>query len=147
MTMGSVRPTRTARRSGYAIAVIVNAAVLYGANVWPGWQVLPFLTADMALVMGLVNASILTSLAANLVYLASDTPFVKALGDVVTTATALAAAVRMWQVFPFDFGTASFDWALLVRVALVAGMIAGAIQIIVALVSLLRSLRNRADSP
>ena len=35
----------------------------------------------------------------------------------------LAATVRMWQVFPFDFGSSSFDWALLVRILLVLGIV------------------------
>ena len=59
------RPTVGARRVGYVVAVLVNAAMLYAVNRWPGWEVLPFLTADMVLVVGLVNASIAVNLAAN----------------------------------------------------------------------------------
>ena len=66
------RPTVGARRFGYVVAVLVNAAMLYAVNRWPGWEVLPFLTADLVLVLGLVNASIVVNLAANLVYLVRD---------------------------------------------------------------------------
>lgn len=46
---------------------------------------------------------------ANLVYLLHDPRWLKALGDVVTTAVGLVAVLRMWAVFPFDFGDSSFD--------------------------------------
>jgi len=64
------RPAVGARRLGYTIAVVVNAVLLYAVNVWPGWQAVPFLTAETAAVVPLVNASVLVSLVANAVYVA-----------------------------------------------------------------------------
>jgi hypothetical protein len=77
------RPAATTRRFGYVVAVLINAVLLYAANVWPGWEAVPFLTADTALVMGLVNASIIVSLAANAAYVITDPPWFKALGTVL----------------------------------------------------------------
>jgi len=145
ITAARVRPTATARRWGYVVAVIVNAIVFYAANVWPGWQALPFVTADMALVIGFVNASILASLAANVVYLVSDPPWVKALGDLLTSTVGLVAAVRMWQVFPFDFAAGAFDWAPVVRVLLLLCIVGGAIAIVVAVARFFRSSQNQPD--
>jgi hypothetical protein len=54
-----------------------------------------------------------------------DPVWLKALGNLLTTLVAIAVGIRVWQVFPFDFG-ASAGWALLVRVLLVVG-IAGAL--------------------
>ena len=141
----SKRPAVGDRRVGYVVAVLVNAAVLYAVNVWPGWQALPFLTEDMRLVLGLVNASMLVSIVANMVYFVADPRWLKALGDIVTTAVGIAALVRMWQVFPFDFSGSSFDWALVVRVAMGVAIGGSAIALVVAFVSFVKSVRRPAS--
>ena len=133
------RPGVATRRFGYVVAVLVNAAVLYLANIWPGWEAVPFLTADTRLVIGLVNASLVVNLAANLVYLVRDPPWLKAVGDLLTTSVGLVAMLRIWQVFPFDFAGSRFDWELLVRILLGVGIIGSVIGIIVAAVSLVKS--------
>ncbi len=138
------RPSVAARRTGYVIAVGINIVLLWLANVEPGWQVLPFLTRDMEQVMPLVNASLVVGAVANVGYLAADPRWLKALGDIVTTGVGIVAMVRMWQVFPFDFGAASFDWALLVRWVLGVGIVGSAIGVLVNLVSLLSGTRSRS---
>jgi hypothetical protein len=134
------RPAVAARRAGYVVAVVVNAALLYVFNVWPGWQALPFLTQDTQLVTGLVNASIVVSLVANVLFVAWDPRWFKAFGDVVTTSVGLVAVVRIWQVFPFDFGSSSIDWALVARVVLVVAIVGSAIGIVAALASFMRAV-------
>jgi hypothetical protein len=136
----SKRPAVGDRRVGYVVAVLVNAAVLYAVNVWPGWQALPFLSEDMRLVLGLVNASMLVSIVANMAYFAADPRWLKALGDIATTAVGIAALVRMWQVFPFDFSGSSFDWALVVRVAMGVAIGGSAIALVVAFLSFVKSV-------
>ena len=130
------------RRFGYVVAVLVNAAMLYAVNRWPGWQEVPFLTADTELVLGLVNATIVVNLVANVVYLVRDPRWLTALGDLVTTAVGLAALVRIWKVFPLDV---SDRWELLVRTLLVVGIVGSAIGIVVAIVRFGRALSSRSD--
>lgn len=137
-TAAPPRHSRTTRRVGYAIAVVVNAAVLFAANEWPGWQQIPFLTADTDQVMAWVNASIVTNLVVNLVYLATDPPRLRAIGDVVTTTVGVAAMVRIWQVFPFDVASDSSGWGLLLRVLLAIGIVGSVIGIVSGLVRLVR---------
>jgi hypothetical protein len=120
------------RRAGYVVAVLLNAAGLYVANVWPGWEALPFLNGDMRLVMPWVNASILVTLAANVVYLVRDPRWLKASGDVLTMAVGLLALVQVWRVFPFDFSQSAFDWALVTRVVLVVSIVGSIIGMVVA---------------
>jgi hypothetical protein len=139
-TVVGKRPTVGARRAGYAVAVLVNAALLVLVNRWPGWEALPFLTTETPLVIGAVNASILVNLAANLAYLARDPRWLKALGDTLTTAVGLVAMVRIWQVFPFDFGDSSVDWALLARIALGLGIAGTAIGVIVNAVGFVKAV-------
>lgn len=129
-----------ARRAGYAVAVAVNAALLYVVNVWPGWDALPFLTDDMHQVLGWVNASMVAGVVANLVYLLHDPRWLKALGDVATTAIGLVALLRMWVVFPFDFGDSSFDWATVVHVLLAVGAVGSVVGIVVSAVTFFRTV-------
>ena len=122
-----------ARRVGYVVAVLIDAAMLYAINVRPGWEVVPFLTEDTPAVLGWVNASIVVGLVANLVYLVRDPRWLKALGDIATTAVGLVALLRIWQVFPFDFGADAFDWPLVVRILLGLVIVGSGIAILVTL--------------
>lgn len=135
---GRRRPPTATRRVGYAVAVLVNAALLYAANVWPGWETIPFLTEDTERVIRLVNASIMVGLAANIVYLVRDPRWLKALGDVVTTTVGLAALVRIWQVFPFDLDSSGFDWPLAVRILLGIAIVGSVIGILAGLTTFVR---------
>jgi hypothetical protein len=134
------RPGPAARRFGYALAILVNAAILYAVNVWPGWQILPFLTGEFRQLLDLVNLSLIAGMVANLIFLIFDVPWVKALGDLVVTVIGLAVMVRFWQVFPFDFADTTLDWALITRVVLIVAMAGTAIAILVQLVVLVRSI-------
>jgi hypothetical protein len=124
------RPTAADRRLGYGIGVLVNVALLYAVNIWPGWEAVPFLTADTASVLALVNLSIVANLAANAVYLVYDVAWLKALGTILTTTVGMITLVRIWQVFPFDFGSSSINWQLATRILLIIGIIGSDIAII-----------------
>jgi peptidoglycan biosynthesis protein MviN/MurJ (putative lipid II flippase) len=137
-TTQTKRPSTASRRAGYVIAVAINAVLLWLIHVWPGWDAVPFLTADFDTVLWLVDVSILVTIALNLLYLVRDPRRLTAAGAVVTTAIGLAAAVRMLQVFPFDFGDSEF-WPVVVRVGLWLAVVGAAIGIIVNLVALVRA--------
>ena len=139
------RPARGARRVGYVVSVVVNAALLVAVNGWPGWEVLPFLTADTRQVLGLVNASILLTLAVNLVYIVSDPRWLRALGDLITTMVSIVVTVRIWQVFPFDFAGSAFDWGLVARILLGLAIGGSVIAAVVALVTLVRATASPSD--
>lgn len=130
------RPRPATRRAGYAVAVVVNAALLVVLNALPGWQEFPFLTDATPQVLGLVNALLAVNLAVNLVYLASDPKWLKSLGDLVTAGFTLAAGIRTWQVFPFAFN-GSWAWcATAARVLLIIGIAGAGIAVVVQAVSL-----------
>lgn len=135
------RPSATARRTGYLVSVAVNAALLYLVNERPGWEAVPFLTAQTPQVLDLVNASMIAGLVANLVYVFRDPPRLRALGDLVTTGIGLAAMVKIWQVFPFSFVDDGIPWETVFRVALAVGIIGSAIGIVTAMVALVRGRR------
>jgi cobalamin synthase len=104
-------------------------------NGSPGWQAIPFLTSDADQVLWLVNLSLAAGIAANVIYLAYDPPWVRSLGDLATTGIGLAAAIRIWQVFPFAL---SSGWSTAVRVLLVIAIAGSCIALVVQIASLAR---------
>lgn len=138
------RPSVGVRRTGYVIAALVNAAILYLINVWPGWEELSFLTSETTQVLGVVNASLALGVVLNIVFIFSDPLWLKAAGDVLTSAVGLLVMVRTMQVFPFDFSGWSVDWTWLVWTILVIGLIGTAVGVVVQLVTLVRLTAARS---
>ena len=131
------RPSAGTRRAGYVAAVVVNAVLLWLVNVWPGWQAVPFLTAETPQVLGLVNASFVLAIVLNLLYLLHDPLWLTTLGTLATTAVGVAVLATSLAVFPFDLPGA---WETVARVVLVVGLVGTAIAFVVAAVSLIRQL-------
>ncbi|HEV7186360.1 MAG TPA: hypothetical protein VGN28_00555 [Blastococcus sp.] len=132
------RPSAASRRAGYVVAAVINGVLLWLIHVWPGWDAVPFLTADFATVLWLVNLSLVVTIALNLVYLVRDPQWLTAAGAVVTTAIGLAAIVLMMQVFPFDFGDSGF-WPVVFRVLLWVALVGSIVGIIANLVTVVRA--------
>jgi hypothetical protein len=122
------------------MSILINAALLYAINEWPTWHAVPFLTSSTPQVLGLVNASLIVGLVVNVVYLAVNSPPIWALGQLAVLAVGLAATLRVWDVFPFDFTGSSFDWVLVVRVVLVIAIVGSIIGLIVQFFALVRAL-------
>ena len=132
--------TTVTTRGGNVGSVLVNAGLLWGINIWPGWTVVPFLTTDMERVLGIVNASLTAGIIANLVFVVIRNRGVMALGNLVVLGIGLAATLRMLGVFPFDFGDSWSGWPVVVRVLLVLGIVGSIIGAVVEIVALFRSL-------
>ncbi|MBM7505282.1 hypothetical protein ACFPER_17490 [Agromyces aurantiacus] len=137
------RPGPAGRRFGYAVAVIVNVALLVLVNVWPTWREVPFLTEAMLEVLGLVNLGLIVGAIANLVDLVFDRRWIRTAGDLVGSVIAVITLWRFWEVFPFDFPDTGFDWALLVRILLVVAIIGTVIGVVVQAVILVRVVLGR----
>lgn len=138
------RPAPASRRTGYVVALFLNAGILYAANRWPGWDTLGFLTEDTTRVLPMVSAAVVAGIVANVAYLVHDPRWVRAVGDLVTTAFGVAALVRVWEVFPFAFA-GGFDWALLVRVLLVVAIAGSVIGMLVQVATLFRLMGSRTS--
>jgi hypothetical protein len=129
------RPSAGARRAGYCIAIAFSTTILFVLNAQPGWQAMPFLTSGMNQVLWLVNLSLAAGIAANVVYVAYDPPWLKSLGDLATTGIGLAAAILIWQVFPLDL---SSGWSTTVRTLLVIAIAGSCIALVAQIVALAR---------
>ncbi|MGW5718536.1 hypothetical protein ACWEVP_20370 [Amycolatopsis sp. NPDC003865] len=141
MTTGVKPPRRPARTrlAGYFAGVVVNGVLLVLINGRPGWAVVPFLTPAFSSVVGVVDLALVAGAVTGFVHLWHDPEWLVALDGVVTTAAGLVALVRLWQVFPFDFGGSSFDWAAVARILLAAGFTGSVLGLAVGLVTLVRA--------
>ena len=122
------RPSPAARRVGYAFVVLFQVVFLWLLHIWPGWEAVPFLTADFRELLWLIDLSLWAGLAVNLVYLIRDPEWLTALGAIATSAISTVVSVRTWQVFPFDV---SDVWAVLFRIAVALGVVGSIIGILV----------------
>ena len=78
------RPSTAGRRAGYVVSAAINGTLLWLIHVWPGWDAVPFLTADFEKVLWLVDLSLVVTIALNLLYLIRDPRWLTAAGAVVT---------------------------------------------------------------
>ena len=143
-------PTRTpapGRRFGYLIAVAINAALLWVAHQLLGWGWPSFLTEQFDEVLPILTLSFVASIVTNALYVVADPPRFKALGDAVTSAIAVAVALRTWQVVPFDVSNYGYDWSWLVRVVIVVGGVGSAIAVVVNVVTVLRPPNGPGHPP
>jgi hypothetical protein len=97
-----------------------------------------FLTPATTQVLGVFTASLVLALLVQALDVPVDRPRLRAAGDVATSAMEIVVSIRLWQVFPFRFDQAGFDWTLLVRVLLVLGLVGGAIGVLAGLVGFVR---------
>ncbi len=142
MSLSAPAKTRAStgvRRAGYVVAMMVNALMLLAANIWPGWEVVPFLSRETPLVMSWVNVAIVVNLVANAAYFLRDPVWLRSVGDLVTLGVGTAVMVRIWQVFPFDLTGSGMDWALVLRIVLVLGIFGSVIGMIAAAGTLVRN--------
>lgn len=149
MTSTVAPPRRTpqvplgARRFGRVVAVAVNLVLLWVVANLVAWDWPPFLTDAFVEVEGLVMLSLVVGAVVNAGFVVMDRGRWRALGDLATSVVGVVAAWRVWQVFPFDFGTGT-DWTWLVRLLLLVGIVGSAIAIVVNLVGL---VTGRAGPP
>lgn len=133
-----------ARRFGYSLAIVLNAVALWVVHQLVGWGWPGFLTGAFSEVLPLLSASLVASIVVNLVFLARDRGRIRALGDLTTSAFGIAVSLQLLRVFPVDFSGYDHDWAWLVRVVLLVGMIGSAIGAAIAFGRLVLGKDRRA---
>ncbi len=134
---------RQGRRLGYLVAAAVNGVLLWVFHHLLEWGWPKFLTEDFEQVLPVLSASLVATIVANLCFLAYDRRWFKALAEAVTAALSLAAGVRTWQVFPFDFSTTARDWSTLARVVIAVGIVVMAIAVVANVVTFLAAVTGR----
>lgn len=116
--------TSTASRFGYLVGVVVNAILIVIVNNLLAWGWVPFLTGRFELLTGIITVSLSVVLVANVLWLAFDPRWFKAMLQLGLNAISLVVAMRIWQVFPFDFSAyPGFSWHTMARVVIVVSMV------------------------
>jgi len=103
-TKRSAAPSREGRRVGYVIAILVNLLMLYVAHNLENWG-LPFITGEFGRVLPALDLAILAAAGANALLLINDAPWFRALLQIFQGLAGFWAAVTLFRVFPFDFGS------------------------------------------
>ena len=137
------RPSVSTRRSGYVVAVVVNAAMIFVVLNLLDWGVPPFLTEQFTLLVPLIVLSLVASMAANSAYLLYDPPWFKSPCQVGISVISLAVAIRMFQVFPFDFTGYGDEWTSVTRIVVVVAMAGSALSVLAESLKLLSRLTRR----
>jgi hypothetical protein len=138
------RPTRGARRGGYVAAAAINLAILWVLFVAPGWEELNLLTDEFVAITGVLTVSLVAGVVANAVYVVTDPPWVKRIGDAVTAALACAVLVRTWMVFPFELTGGWETWGTTLRAVVGFLAVATAIAVLANVAGLFRSILGAA---
>jgi hypothetical protein len=135
----STIPARTAgRRAGYLVAIVVNCLFLWLANHLLEWGWPRFLTEDFGQVLPYVNASLLITLAVNLLWLAFDPPWFKSFAQIGINLVAILVGIKFYEVFPFDFTGYAPIWENLARVVIALTIVGSGIGALVETVRFLR---------
>jgi hypothetical protein len=137
------RPSPSSRRSGYLVAVVVNTAMIFVVLNLLDWGVFPFLTEDFTLLVPLIMVSLLAGIMANLTYLAYDPPWFKTLCQVAISLIGLVVAIRMYQIFPFDFTGYGESWPGVTRMIVVVAMVGSALSVLTESLKFLTRLARR----
>jgi len=121
---------RAGIRFGYAIAVVLNVAMLIVVQNVLDWGWLPFLTEDFADVIHWISLSLVVSIVVNLVYQLTDTTVVKSTGQILSNLISIVVTYQVLTVFPFDFSNYGFDWALVTRIVMVLAMVGAGLGVL-----------------
>lgn len=139
-SIGAYRNGSFGRRMGFTAAVVINAVLLGLVNGWPGWRALPILTEDAASVVPVFNFALVIGILVNVVNTIVDIRWVRALGEIITSAVALVFLNQLLVVFPFSFNDGSVDWAFVTRTVLWFAVAGCVISILVSGVIVVREL-------
>lgn len=128
------------RRIGYAIAIAINAAFLYIVHNLLEWDWVPFLTTDFNRVLGILTASLILTIAVNVLYLGYDASWFKSLTQAITLFVSLLVTIRIFNVWPFDFSTTTFNATWLARLILMVAIVGTSVAILVEVSKFIRAL-------
>lgn len=120
---------RGAKRFGYTIAAAVNGVMIWVAHNIVEWDVFGWLTTEFDRLLPWLTVSFVVGIVLNLAYVWDDSVPIKSPGQIISALIALIVTIRTLMVFPFDFSTYDFDYAVPIRIALwvaVVGVVIGA---------------------
>jgi hypothetical protein len=128
------------KRFGYFIGAGITVAFIYVVQNLVAWDWFPWLTDDFNDVVPIITISLVVSAVANLLYIFYDRQWFKSLTQLGVLGVGLAATIRFYQVFPFDFSAYDFRWDTAAKALLVIGIVGSVIGIVVEFSKLARAV-------
>lgn len=117
-------------KSGYAVSIVINLALLVVVLNIYDWGWFPFLTSQFADVALFIGAGLAAAIAVNLVYLFNENPIVKSGGEILVNLIGVFVTYRVFLIFPFDFSSYRFNWEVVARVLLILAMIGAGVAVL-----------------
>lgn len=77
------------------------------------------------------------AIALNVLCLVVGRRWMKAFTELIGAAFSLVFFIELWHAFPFEFPGASFDWALIARFVVDAGIVGSVVGIVVQLIMMI----------
>jgi hypothetical protein len=131
---------RIARMAGYLAAIIINAALLLLVNFVIKWDRVSLLTPHYRDLLWLLNFTLAATMLANYFLIISRRDWFTELCHLLASGLSLVFALRLLQVFPFDFSAyAGFNWTLAVRIFLIFLVAITALATLVELIGFFRA--------
>jgi hypothetical protein len=130
----------TGKRFGYALAALINGALVYVVHNLLAWDVAPFLTDEFERVVPIITVSLVATAVFNVIYVVSDPVWFKSLTQIAVLGISIAATARMYRVFPFDFSAYDFDWATLAKVVMIIAIVGAGLAIITEFAKLAKAI-------
>jgi len=140
--MSAIAQRSIPHQGGYLAGALVDIALLVVINLGPGWRAVPVLTDAARGVVVVVSMSLAVALVVNLLCLLFPRPWLIRAGEVISTASGLAALLCVLVVFPFRFTGSDVDWTTVTRLGLISVIVLVAIALVVQLVRLVIAVRG-----
>jgi hypothetical protein len=128
------------KRFGYFIGAGINVVLIYVVQNLVAWDWFPWLTEDFNDVVPIITASLVVSAVANVLYVLYDRQWFKSLTQLGVLGVGLAATIRFYQIFPFDFSAYDFRWDTVAKALLIIGIVGSVIGIVVEFSKLARAV-------
>ncbi|MGB5167874.1 MAG: hypothetical protein WBP49_05635 [Acidimicrobiia bacterium] len=134
------RPSKGTRRFGYAVAIVVEVALLIVVNNLVEWDIAPFITEGFNNLVPYINVSLVASMVVNIAYFAFDPRWFRSLTQAILNVISLIVIVQTYRIFPFDFSGSDFNWTALTRTVLVVLMVLVGVGIVGEIAKMLQGL-------
>ncbi|MEW6010775.1 MAG: hypothetical protein CIT03_03830 [Methanobacterium sp.] len=119
------------KKADFVVAIVVNIIIWYIANNILNWNI-SFITPEFSQVLGILNVLILSTIGANIIFLAYYRGWLHNLLKIILNVLGLLVASAFYQVFPFSFSQEIYTWGVLL--ALILAMVVYILMIFIEII-------------
>ena len=128
----------------YIATIIVHIILIWALYKLPDW--LKFLSSSYQAVLPVFLYSYLAQIIGNLILIFSDPKWLKSLISLANNLISIVALATVYVIFPFDFGSYSYDWASTSKTVIIVAIVLTAIGALVEFINFISSISRRVDN-